>query len=359
MTIDELLRAAVERGASDLHLKAGAPPMMRVRGALLPLPGQPSLDLEALRRIAEQVVPSALRASRADHHDLDFAYTIPGLGRFRGSAFQQRGATGLVFRVIPLQIASLADLRLPSVLAAIAREERGLVLVTGTTGSGKSTTLAAMIEEINREERCHILTIEDPVEFIFADKKSIVNQREVGIDAMNFHNALRAALRQDPDVILIGELRDLETVEIALAAAETGHLVLGTLHTVDAHETVNRVIGFFEPHHQNQIRLTLGSVLKGVVSQRLVGGAKGGRVAALEIMVNTGTIYECIVDAKRTREIRDHMRKGRANYGTQTFDQHLLALVNEGRVLEAEALKYANNPDELALRLSGMGADDD
>jgi twitching motility protein PilT len=245
------------------------------------------------------------------------------------------------------------------VLKKLSGEGRGLVLVTGATGSGKSTTLAAMIEEINREERCHILTIEDPVEFIFSDKKSIVNQREVGIDAMNFHNALRAALRQDPDVILIGELRDLETVEIALAAAETGHLVLGTLHTVDAHETVNRVIGFFEPHHQNQIRLTLGSVLKGVVSQRLVGGAKGGRVAALEIMVNTGTIYECIVDSKRTREIRDHMRKGRANYGTQTFDQHLLALVEEGRVLEAEALKYANNPDELALRLSGMGADED
>jgi twitching motility protein PilT len=181
----------------------------------------------------------------------------------------------------------------------------------------------------------------------------------VGIDAMNFHNALRSALRQDPDVILIGELRDLETVEIALAAAETGHLVLGTLHTVDAHETVNRVIGFFEPHHQAQVRLTLGSVMKGVVSQRLVGGAKGGRVAALEVMVNTGTIYECIVDGKRTREIRDHMRKGRATYGTQTFDQHLLALVQEGRVLEEEALKYANNPDELALRLSGMGADEE
>jgi twitching motility protein PilT len=292
-------------------------------------------------------------------NECDLATTFPGLARFRVNVFRQQGRIGAVLRTIPTLVRTIDELQLPPVLKKLAGEGRGLVLVTGATGSGKSTTLAAMIEEINREERCHILTIEDPVEFIFADKKSVVNQREVGIDALNFHNALRAALRQDPDVILIGELRDLETVEIALAAAETGHLVLGTLHTVDAHETVNRVIGFFEPHHQQQIRLTLGSVLRGVVSQRLVPGAKGGRVAALEIMVNTGTIYECLVDAKRTREIRDHMRKGRANYGTQTFDQHLLALVQEGRVVEAEALKYANNPDELALRLSGMGADDD
>ncbi len=219
--------------------------------------------------------------------------------------------------------------------------------------------MAAIIEEINRTEACHILTIEDPVEFIFSDKKSVINQREVGIDALNFHNALKAALRQDPDAILIGELRDLETVEIALSAAETGHLVLGTLHTVDAHETINRLIGFFEPHHQQQIRLLLGSVMRGVVSQRLVPGAKGGRVAAIEVMVNSGTIYECIVDPKRTREIRDYMRKGRATYQTQTFDRHLYELVQNGRVTQDDAMKSANNPDELALRLSGLGSDDD
>ncbi len=359
MDLAAICGVAVAAGASDIHLKVGLPPMMRLHGEIHPVPRQLAVNPDELGRALWDIMNPGQRERFKTSNECDLATTFPGLARFRVNVFRQQGKIGAVLRTIPTQVRSIDELNLPPVLKKLSGEGRGLILVTGATGSGKSTTLAAMIEEINREERCHILTLEDPVEFIFADKKSIVNQREVGIDAMNFHNALRAALRQDPDVILIGELRDLETVEIALAAAETGHLVLGTLHTVDAHETVNRVIGFFEPHHQNQIRLTLGSVLKGVVSQRLVGGAKGGRVAALEIMVNTGTIYECIVDAKRTREIRDHMRKGRANYGTQTFDQHLLALVNEGRVLEAEALKYANNPDELALRLSGMGADDD
>jgi twitching motility protein PilT len=359
MDLAAICGAAVAAGASDIHLKAGLPPLMRLHGDIHPIPHQLAVNPDELARALWDVMNPGQRERFKTTNECDLATTFPGLARFRVNVFRQQGRIGAVLRTIPTLVRTIDELQLPPVLKKLAGEGRGLVLVTGATGSGKSTTLAAMIEEINREERCHILTIEDPVEFIFADKKSVVNQREVGIDALNFHNALRAALRQDPDVILIGELRDLETVEIALAAAETGHLVLGTLHTVDAHETVNRVIGFFEPHHQQQIRLTLGSVLRGVVSQRLVPGAKGGRVAALEIMVNTGTIYECLVDAKRTREIRDHMRKGRANYGTQTFDQHLLALVQEGRVVEAEALKYANNPDELALRLSGMGADDD
>jgi twitching motility protein PilT len=359
MDLAAICAVAVAAGASDIHLKVGLPPMMRLHGDIHAIPRQVPVNPDELGRALWDIMNAGQRERFKTSNECDLATTFAGLARFRVNVFRQQGRIGAVLRTIPTLIRSIDELNLPPVLKKLAAEGRGLILVTGATGSGKSTTLAAMIEEINRERRCHILTIEDPVEFIFADKKSIVNQREVGIDAMNFHNALRSALRQDPDVILIGELRDLETVEIALAAAETGHLVLGTLHTVDAHETVNRVIGFFEPHHQAQVRLTLGSVMKGVVSQRLVGGAKGGRVAALEVMVNTGTIYECIVDGKRTREIRDHMRKGRATYGTQTFDQHLLALVQEGRVLEEEALKYANNPDELALRLSGMGADEE
>jgi twitching motility protein PilT len=245
------------------------------------------------------------------------------------------------------------------VLKKVAQEPRGLVLVTGSTGSGKSTTLAAIIEEINRTLPHHILTIEDPIEFVFTDQKCVVNQREVGLDAPSFPQALRAALRQDPDVILLGELRDVETVEIALHAAETGHLVLATLHTIDAHETINRVVGFFEPHQQQQTRIQLGSVLRAVVSQRLVPGAAGGRVAALEVMLNTGTVYECIVDGSRTREIRDHIRRGRAQYGMQTFDQALYELITSGRVNQDQALRFANNPDEVALRLSGLTDDSD
>ncbi len=359
MDLASICRAAVLAGASDIHLKVGTAPMMRLHGSIAPIGNLPAVNQDELGRALWDVMNPTQRERFKTTNECDLAYTFPGVARFRINAFRQQGKIGAVLRAIPTNVRSVDELKLPPVLKTMAGESRGLILVTGATGSGKSTTLAAMIEEINRTEPCHILTIEDPVEFQFADKKSIVNQREVGVDALNFNAALRAALRQDPDVILIGELRDLETVEIAMSAAETGHLVLGTLHTVDAHETINRIVGFFEPHHQQQIRLMLGSVLRGVVSQRLVPAAKGGRVAALEIMINTGTIYECIVDAKRTREIRDYMRKGRATYQTQTFDQHLFALVGEGRVTQDEALKYANNPDELALRLSGMGADDD
>lgn len=355
MTIDELLRAAVERGASDLHLKAGAPPMMRVRGALLPLPGQPSLDLEALRRIAEQVVPSALRASRADHHDLDFAYTIPGLGRFRGSAFQQRGATGLVFRVIPLQIASLADLRLPSVLAAIAREERGLVLVTGTTGSGKSTTLAALMDAVNQDRAAHIMTIEDPIEFLHEDKRSIINQREIGSDAESFAGALRSALRQDPDVIMVGEMRDRDTIETALLAAETGHLVVSTLHTVDATETINRIVAAFPPHQHDQVRAQLGSVLKAVISQRLVPTADGqARVPAVEVLINTPLIRGYIVDRDKTPLIASALSQGTSQYGMQTFDQSLYDLCQQRLISVEEALRWATHPDDFVLRVRGV-----
>ena len=359
MDLAAICRSAVTVGASDVHLKVGLVPMMRLHGNIQPIPGNVVVNQDELGRALWDVMNAGQREKFKSTNECDLATTFPGVARFRINAFRQQGKIGAVLRAIPTNVRTIDELKLPPVLKRLAGEERGLVLVTGATGSGKSTTLAAIIEEINRTEPCHILTIEDPVEFQFVDRKSIINQREVGLDALNFHNALRAALRQDPDVILIGELRDLETVEIALSAAETGHLVLGTLHTVDAHETINRVIGFFEPHHQQQIRLILGGVLRGVVSQRRVPGAAGGRVAALEIMINTGAVYECIVDAKRTREIRDYMRKGRATYQTQTFDQHLMQLCQENRIKEDDALKYANNQDELALRLSGMGADDD
>ncbi len=359
MDLVAICKSAVALGASDIHFKVGLPPLMRLHGDIKAIPGFPAVVNDELARCLWDIMNPGQRERFKSTNECDLAHSFPDLARFRVNVFRQQGKIGAVLRTIPTVVKTIDELKLPAVLKKIAGEARGMVLVTGATGSGKSTTLAAIIEEINRTQPCHILTIEDPVEFVFSDRRSVVNQREVGIDAMSFHNALRAALRQDPDAILIGELRDRETVEIALSAAETGHVVLATLHTVDAHETINRILGFFEPHHQAQIRLLLGSVLKAVVSQRLVPGAQGGRVAALEVMINTGTIYECIVDPKRTREIRDYMRKGRATYHTQTFDQHLYALIKEQRVKQDDALKYANNPDELALKLSGLGADDD
>jgi twitching motility protein PilT len=249
-------------------------------------------------------------------------------------------------------------MNLPGILKKVAANQRGMILVTGPTGSGKSTTLAALIEEINRSSPHHIITIEDPIEFSFQDRKAVINQREIGVDTLSFATALRSAMRQDPDVILVGELRDLETVEIALSAAETGHLVLATLHTLDAPESINRIVSFFEPHHQNQIRLQIGSVLRAVISQRLMPAKAGGRVAALEIMLNTGTIYECIVDSTRTKEIPDHMMRGSSQYGTQTYDQAIYRHLMAGIIDVDVAMRYANNPDELQLRLSGIGADD-
>ncbi|MBM4392625.1 MAG: type IV pilus twitching motility protein PilT [Deltaproteobacteria bacterium] len=359
MDLAAIARSAVNLGASDIHFKVGLPPLMRLHGDIKPIPGFPATSNDELGRALWDIMNAGQRERFKTTNECDLAHSFPDLARFRVNVFRQQGKIGAVLRTIPTIVKTIDELKLPPVLKKIAAEPRGLVLVTGATGSGKSTTLAAMIEEINRTESRHILTIEDPVEFLFQDKLSVVNQREVGIDALTFHNALRAAPRQDPDAILIGELRDLETVEIALSAAETGHLVLGTLHTVGAHETINRIIGFFDPHHQAQVRLLLGSVLRAVVSQRLVPGVAGDRVVALEVMINTGTIYECIVDHKRTREIRDHMRKGRATCHTQTFDQHLYEFIQQGRVKQDEGLKHANNPDELAMRLSGLGTDDD
>lgn len=353
-----LCALAVKMGASDIHLKVGQPPIFRIHGELQRVTSEPTMVNEELGRSLWDIMSNLQRERFKATNDCDLSFAVPGVARFRVNVFRQQARIGAVLRAIPSIVKTIDELRLPPVLKKIAMEPRGMVLVTGATGSGKTTTLAAILEEVNRSLPHHILTIEDPTEFVFTDARGIVNQREVGIDSNDFHNALRAALRQDPDVILIGELRDLETVEIAMHAAETGHLVLGTLHTIDAHETINRIIGFFPPHQQGQVRLALGSVLRSVVSQRLVPGAAGGRVASCEIMLNTGTVYECIIDPKRTREVRDHIRKGRAQYGMQTFDQHLYELIQSGRIKADDAMRYANNPDELALKLSGLAEDD-
>lgn len=358
LDLNQLCAAAMRVQASDIHLKVGIPPVFRIHGELEQQTAYPPISNDELGRALWEIMSEHQRQRFKTTNDCDLAYSVPGVARFRCNVFRQQGKIGAVLRAIPSRVKTIDELDLPKVLKRIAMEPRGMVLVTGATGSGKSTTLASIIEEINRTLPHHILTIEDPTEFVFTDQKAVVNQREVGIDSNDFHAALRAALRQDPDVILIGELRDLETVEIALHAAETGHLVLGTLHTIDAHETINRIIGFFEPHQQQQVRLQVGSVLRAVLSQRLVPGAQGGRIAAIEIMINTGTVYECVIDGKRTREIRDHIRKGRAAYDMQTFDQHLYQLVTAGRVRQEDAMRYANNPDELALKLSGLTEDD-
>jgi twitching motility protein PilT len=295
-----------------------------------------------------------------EFREADLAYGIPGLGRFRVNAFQQRGTIGIVFRVIPFGVKSMDQLHLPKVIEKIAMENRGLILVTGTTGSGKSTTLASMIDYINSNKTCHIMTIEDPIEFLIRDRRSIVNQREIGVDTQSFANALRAALRQDPDVILVGEMRDFETIETALTAAETGHLVMSTLHTLDATETINRIISVFPPYQQKQVRLQLASILKAVISQRLVPRADGrGRVPALEVLVSTARVRECVSDKDRTKELHDAISKGCTTYGMQSFDQSLMSLVKQALVSYEEALKHVSNPDDFALRFRGIASTSD
>ena len=287
--------------------------------------------------------------------DLDLAYSVPGLGRFRCNIFQQRGAVGLVLRVIPARIKTIRELMLPQVLETISDESRGMILCTGSTGSGKSTTLAAMIDHVNAIRNEHIMTIEDPIEFLHRDKKSLVNQREIEVDTRSFSQALRAAMRQDPDVVLVGEMRDHETIETALHAAETGHLVLSTLHTVDAAETINRIIAVFPPHHQKQIRIQLGQVLKAIVSMRLVPRADGqGRVPAVEVMVTTPYIRDCIENKEKTKYIREQIALGTSQYGMQTFDQSLFFLYKGGLITVEEALRRATNPDEFKLKLAGV-----
>jgi twitching motility protein PilT len=355
MHIDELLRKAVQSGASDLHLKVGSYPMMRVNGSLYAVSEDRRLGLDDTESIAAAILTPTQQQKFRDHQEVDLAYSVPGLGRFRCNVFRQRSTVGLVLRIIPHGISSVEDLNLPPVLRRIADEERGLVLVTGTTGSGKSTTLAAMIDHVNATRSCHIVTVEDPIEYLHRDNRSIVNQREVAVDTPSFAHALRSALRQDPDVILVGEMRDLETVETGLLASETGHLVFSTLHTLDATETINRIIAVFPPHQQRQVRLQLASVLKAAISQRLIPRADGmGRVPAVEVLVATPFIRDCIVDKDKTHLIQGAIAAGTSQYGMQTFDQSIFSLYQQGFITLDEALRWCSNVDEFKLRVQGI-----
>jgi twitching motility protein PilT len=355
MNLDDLLRTATQAGASDLHVKAGSYPMMRVHGTLVPASEERRLEREDTEAMVQHMLTPKQQEKFKEKLDLDFAYSVAGLGRFRCNVYQQRGTYGFVLRVISTKIYTIDELNLPPVLKKVAEEERGLVLVTGTTGSGKSTTLAAMIDHINNTRSAHIMTIEDPIEYLHRDHRSIVNQREVTVDTFGFASALRAALRQDPDVILVGEMRDHETIETALSAAETGHLVFSTLHTLDATETINRVIAVFPPHQQRQVRLQLASVLKAAISQRLIPKADGqGRAAAVEVMIATPFVRDCIVDKEKTNMIPGAIAAGTSQYGMQTFDQAIFGLYQRGDITLDEALRWASNVDEFKLKVSGI-----
>jgi len=355
LNIDTLLRTACENKASDLHLKVGNYPYVRVDGELRPLNQYSRISSEDMLNMAFSLMTNRQKQKFKENTELDMAYGVAGLGRFRVNVFQQRGNVGMVLRVIPTKIRTFEELYLPRVMDKVCGEARGLVLVTGTTGSGKSTTLAAMVDRINSTRTDHIVTIEDPIEFLHRDKKGFVNQREVEVDTPSFAIALRAALRQDPDVILVGEMRDLETIQTALMAAETGHLVFSTLHTTDATETVQRVIAVFPPPEQKQIRMQMASTLKAVISQRLVRKADGiGRVPAVEVLVTTEYIRDCIVNPDKTRLIHDAIAAGVSQYAMQTFDQSLYDLYSQGLISLEEALLNSSNPDEFNLRIFGI-----
>ncbi|MFH1017507.1 MAG: type IV pilus twitching motility protein PilT [Pseudomonadota bacterium] len=360
MELNDLLRIAVKGSASDIHLKAGLPPMFRIDGSLVPLKDARRFSPEDVMKIATSIMSSYQKEKFKEYNEIDMAYGVPGVGRFRVSVFQQRGSVGMVFRVIPFKIQTLEELNLPKVVEKIAMERRGLILVTGTTGSGKSTTLAAMIDFVNSRRTANVITIEDPIEFLIRDKRCIINQREVGLDTISFQQALRSALRQDPDIILVGEMRDLETIETALMAAETGHLVLSTLHTLDATETVMRIVAAFPPYQQKQVRLQLASVLKAVLSQRLVPKMDGrGRVPAVEILISTSRVRELIEIPERTKELHDAILQGYNSYSMQTFDQSLMALLNQKLISYEEALRQSTNPDDFALRVKGVSSTSD
>jgi len=353
--VDKALCTLVQVGGSDLHLKVKSPPLTRLDGELCPIKGLTPLTPDDTKTAVRTMLSDPIKLDElANEHEVDFSYSIAGVARFRVNAFRQRGTLSLVCRAIPHSIRTIADLKLPPVLSELAEEERGIILLTGTTGSGKSTTLAAIIDHINTRMSKHIVTIEDPIEFLHSDKKSIINQREVGQDTLSFKRALRRVLRQDPDVILIGEMRDEETVHTALSAAETGHLVLSTVHTVDAAETVNRIIDFFAPHMHQQVRAMLGGTLKGVVSQRLVRSTDGGRVATCEVLRMTGRVRDIIMDPTQTGRLTEVIGEG-AYYGMQTFDQALFDHVKAGRVEIDQALLAATSPHDFKLLLAADG----
>lgn len=353
--IDGLVSKLVELGGSDLHLKAGAPPMVRVDGLLDALEGEEVLRPVDTEEVLREIIPDVMNKEFSEDGEADFSYAVGGVGRFRVNAFRQRGSISIVMRFIPFGVPKFEDLKLPEAIKKLAFEERGIILVTGTTGSGKSTTLASMLNLVNRTAAKHIVTIEDPIEFLHQDHKSIINQREVGTDTVSFSRALKRVLRQDPDIILIGEIRDAESAQIALSAAETGHLVLSTLHTLDATETVNRIIDLFPPHERAQVRTMLAGTLRGIIGQRLIRLKDGGgRVAACEIMVTTGRIQDFILDPAQTGQIQEAISEGEY-YGMQTFDQALVKLIEEDRIGYEEALQMASRPQDFRLMVQSLG----
>lgn len=358
--LDEILKLAMKKGASDVHLKAGVMPVIRRHGILRPLSSSlPALSGDEIEQMAMAIMDDRVRDKYLREYDVDLGYGISGLGRFRVNVFRQRGTTRIVIRNIPHIVPSFKDLNLPDVIEKIASVERGLILVTGITGSGKSSTLAAIIDYINRHKNKHILTIEDPIEFLIRDRKSIITQRELGVDATTYGAALKSALRQDPDVILIGEMRDRETIETSLTAAETGHLVLSTLHTLDAQETINRIVAVFDPHHQHQIRMQLAAVLKAVISQRLARRVdRSGFVPAVEILISNARIREMIEDRDKTKYISQAIEEGQVSWAMQSFDQSLMELLDKRLITFEEALSLSSNPEDFKVRFSGVDAMD-
>ncbi len=353
--LDELLKAAIRLGASDIHLKVNRTPVFRIHGKLVQLKESPTITEKINKEIAYSMMNSWQREKFEENLEMDLAYSISGLSRFRVNIFQQRGTLSIAIRAIPYDILNFDQLNLPTIIKSIAEEERGLVIVTGTTGSGKSTTLASIVDYINSTKARHIITIEDPIEYTQNDKLSYINQREIGIDTKNFKNALRAALREDPDVILVGEMRDLETMEICMSAAETGHLVFTTLHTLDAQETINRILTVFPAHQHNQVRYQLAQVLKAIISQRLMPRAdKEGRVPAIEVLLGTSRIKDLIATPEKTKEITQAIAEGNLHYGMQTFDQCLFELYGKEMITYEEVMRQATNKDDLALRIQGI-----
>jgi twitching motility protein PilT len=359
MNIRSVLEKMIAARASDLHLKVGTPPVVRVDGVLYTLE-EPAPNAEDLRAVVQQLLSEEQRAYFSTHNEIDFAFGVAGVARFRVNIFMQRGSPALALRHVPVDVPTIEDLSLPALVREMAFAPRGLIVITGRTGSGKSTTLAAMIDALNRVTTRNVITVEDPIEFLHRDRQSFIHQREVGLDTRSFHDGLRYVLRQDPDIILVGEIRDLETMSTVLMAADTGHLVLSTLHTTNVVQTIQRMISFYPPHQHDEVRMSIAGNLRAVICQRLVPRRDGGgRVPAVEIMVNTPTIREFILNAEKLPLIQSAVAEGVTQYGMQTFDQSVLHLLRKGLITEEEALKNCNNPNELGLKLKGIASTSD